>query len=213
MPSIFIIFLTIHSSSLKGLTWENLLNVDIGRIEYTCQVAGGAGSSTSPQTRPAKFSYAADAAQLQHSSGPILARLLKPAEENETRHTLKNPQLHFASACLAEAGGRRRRRRRPHPTAINVSVQSPIIRSSRRPLRSHSSRGPDPNALTSCCHRCSAAVEMPGSTAGCQRLGRRRLRSTPPTSITASLRATPARPAVLRSSSQPCALFLSLHHR
>ena len=178
---------------------------DDGRTA-AAQVAGGAGFSTSLQTRPAKFSYAADAAQLQHSSGPILARLLKPAEENETRHTLKNPQLHFASACLAEAGGRRRRRRRPHPTAINVSVQSPIIRSSRRPLRSHSSRGPDPNALTSCCHRCSAAVEMPGSTAGCQRLGRRRLRSTPPTSITASLRATPARPDVLRSSRHvlPC---------
>jgi len=120
------------------------------RIIVFAQVEGRAGSSTSPQTRLAKFSYAADAVQLQHFSGPILASPAKPAEENETCHTLKNPQLRFTSACLAEAGGRRRRRRHrhPHPAAINVSVQTPIIRSSCRPLRSHSSRGPDPNALT-----------------------------------------------------------------
>ena len=132
---------------------------------------------------------------------------MKPAIPSRTRN--------FISHRLAS--------RKPAATAAAVAVPTPLQSTSpsRRPSSApHAAHcevtraeGLTPTPLQSCRHRCSAAVEMPGSTAGCQRLGRRRVRSTPPTSITASLRATPARPAVLRSSSQPCALFLSLHHR
>ena len=47
----------------------------------TDQVAGGAGSYTSPQTRPAKIAVATNEAQLQSSSGPLLASLPKHVDK------------------------------------------------------------------------------------------------------------------------------------
>lgn len=57
-------------------------------------VAGGAGFSTSPQTRPAKLLFVAYTAQRQNFGGPTLNSLLKPADTEQTR---KNPHGFFFS--------------------------------------------------------------------------------------------------------------------
>jgi len=56
------------------------------------QVAGGAGFSTSPQTRPAKLLFVAYTAQQQNFSGLTLNSLLKPTDTEQTR---ENPHGFF----------------------------------------------------------------------------------------------------------------------
>jgi len=51
----------------------------------TIQVAGGAGSYTNPQTRPAKTAVVANAAQLQSSGGPLLSSPPKPVDQTWTK--------------------------------------------------------------------------------------------------------------------------------
>ena len=81
------------------------------------QVAGGAGFSTSPQTRPAKLLFVAYTAQRQNFGGPTLNSLLKPADTEQT-----HPHgFFFSSAGLAKPGCRRR----PAATIVDISAQPP----------------------------------------------------------------------------------------
>jgi len=81
------------------------------------QVAGGAGFSTSPQTRPAKLLFVAYTAQRQNFGGPTLNSLLKPADTEQT-----HPHgFFFSSAGLAKPGCRRR----PAATIVDISTQPP----------------------------------------------------------------------------------------
>jgi len=64
---------------------------DDGRTA-AAQVAGGAGFSTSLQTRPAKLLFVAYTAQQQNFSGLTLNSLLKPTDTEQTR---ENPHGFF----------------------------------------------------------------------------------------------------------------------
>ena len=72
--------------ALRNMRHRNLVKI------VTAQVAGGAGFSTSPQTRPAKLLFVAYTAQRQNFGGPTLNSLLKPADTEQTR---KNPHSFF----------------------------------------------------------------------------------------------------------------------